>query len=308
VTGLPDGAYIRDDLRGDPFACDTVILDVDGVLVDVSRSFREVIRRTATHVQRLMGVADPWTPSPAGISAFKRAGGFNDDIDMSIAMTAIGAGGLGDQVMRLAHGVEEAGGGLRGLREVAPDLPRVEGRLVLRVFDEYYWGRRDYLSVFAEPAQHVDSDSGLIDAERPLVGVDFVNQLRATGVERVALITGRTPVELSTALRRLRWANVEIAAVVTGDMVRKPDPVCLDIVFEQCKSTAALYVGDVRDDWELVRRFRAERHPPPADVRCVLVGGDEEMAVYREMGVDATVSRTQHVTALVRQWRFTPSE
>lgn len=302
MTGVPAGAYLRPDLEEVGFSCDTVIFDVDGVLVDVRGSFREAIRATAAHVQRLMGVTEPWTPSAGDITLFKRAGGFNDDIDMSIAMTAIGAAGRGADLAAIAAAVESAGGGLRALREVAPDLPRIEGRLVLRVFDERYWGRDQYQRLFGEPATYVDTGAGLADTERPLVGADLIGRLHRAGVARVALITGRTTIELAAALTRIGWAMTELAQVVTGEMLRKPDPACIDAVVEACGSRAAIYVGDVRDDWELVRRYRAER-PDGAAIRAVLVGDNAEMRTYRDLGVDATVQRTEDIIPLLLAWR-----
>ena len=130
MTGLPEGAALRPGLETVHFDCDTLVFDVDGVLVDVRESFREVIRATAAGVQRLMAVSVPWTPARDDITLFKRAGGFNDDIEMSIAMTAIGAGGRGGDVARLAQAVEDAGGGLRALRAVAPELPRIDGQVL----------------------------------------------------------------------------------------------------------------------------------------------------------------------------------
>ena len=302
MTGLPEGAALRPGLETVHFDCDTLVFDVDGVLVDVRESFREVIRATAAGVQRLMAVSVPWTPARDDITLFKRAGGFNDDIEMSIAMTAIGAGGRGGDVARLAQAVEDAGGGLRALRAVAPELPRIDGQVVLRFFSELYYGTTVYQRLYGHPVVHTDSERGLMERERALVARDLPDRVRAQGVRHLGVITGRSPQELEIALERLGWPATALNAVVTGDMVRKPDPTCLDTVVAACHARALVYVGDVRDDWELVRRYRDERDTG-AEVRCILVGEDIETAVYRRLGVDATVRRTEDVLTLLRAWR-----
>jgi HAD superfamily hydrolase (TIGR01548 family) len=280
---LPEGAWLNPDSAASPFALDVVVLDVDGVLVDVRESFREAVRETVVAVQRAMGVDEPWRPSHEDILTFKRAGGFNDDIDLGIALTAIGAAGRAADTVRIAEQVEQAGGGLPALRAVAPELPRVAGREVLRIFDDLYWG-------------------GLVDRERTLVPRDFVARLRDAGARAVALVTGRTPRELDAAVQRLGWSRDELCHALTGDVVRKPDPACLDVIAQHCNPRSIVYVGDVRDDWELVRRWRAER-PGGVAARGILVGGDTEMELYRPLGVDATVRRTTDVLDLLRGWR-----
>jgi HAD superfamily phosphatase len=281
---LPAGTWLNPSPGGgDGFRLDTVVLDVDGVLVDVRESFREAVRETAVAMQRSLGVASPWMPSHEDIAVFKRAGGFNDDIDLGIALTAIGAAGRGGEAAAIAELCEQAGGGLAALRAVAPELPRIRGREVLRVFDELYWG-------------------GLIERERMLVPPDFVARLHGVGARRVALVTGRTPRELAAALERLGWSREDLCAVVTGDMVRKPDPACLDAIAQSCNPRSMVYVGDVRDDWELVRRWRAER-PGRVPIRGVLVGDDAEMERYRPLGVDATVRATGDALAVLQRWR-----
>ena len=87
--------------------------------------------------------------------------------------------------------------------------------------------------------------------------------------------------------------------MVTGDVVRKPDPACLDRILGACGSRAAVYAGDVRDDWELVRRHRAER-PAAPPVRGVIVGA--EATALRSLGVDATVRATTDLIPLLRWW------
>jgi HAD superfamily hydrolase (TIGR01548 family) len=273
---------------GARFDVDTVVLDVDGVLVDVRASFREAVRETVVVVQREMGVAEPWRPSHGDINALKRAGGFNDDIDISIALAALGAAGRGDDMRHVASAVETAGGGLSALRSVAPDLPRVAGRRVLEVFDALYWGDH--------------ANDGLISRERMLVGPDYPELLRAAGARHIACISGRAPRELDAALAKLGWDKGTLSAVVTGDMVRKPDPSCLDPVVRACSPRAMVYVGDVRDDWELVVRYRAA-HPDGPPIRGILVGSDEEMSSYRALGVDAILPNALDVPDVLRRWR-----
>jgi phosphoglycolate phosphatase-like HAD superfamily hydrolase len=245
-------------------------------------------------------VEHPWTPARAEIAALKRAGGFNDDIHCSIALAAVGAGGAAMRLTELLVAVEEAGGGLAGLRVAAPGLPRIDGGLCLRVFDEHYWGADRFRSIFGEDPRHVTTAAGLVDAERPLVDADLPRRLRETAaVERVALITGRTPAELDAALDRLGWSASDLDAVVTGDQVRKPDPACLDRVLAACGSRAAVYAGDVRDDWELVRRHRAERAGAPP-VRGVIVGGEAE--ALRALWVDVTLRAAADLVPLLRWW------
>ncbi|HEY2703247.1 MAG TPA: HAD family hydrolase [Candidatus Dormibacteraeota bacterium] len=299
AAALPPGARLT-AAAAMPFHPDTVALDVDGVLVDVEPSFREAVRHTVAALQRLMGVERPWTPSHAEIAQLKRAGGFNDDIHSSIALAAVGAGGAAGRLEALLSAVEAAGGGLAGLRAAAPELPRVDGGLCVRVFDEHYWGADRFRAVFGEDPRHVTTAAGLVDAERPLVAADLPRRLRETAqVARVALITGRTPPELEAALELLGWSLADVDAVVTGDQLRKPDPACLERVLDACGSSAAVYAGDVRDDWELVRRHRAER-PGGPPVRGVIVGGEAE--ALRPLGVDVTLREAGDLVPLLRWW------
>jgi phosphoglycolate phosphatase-like HAD superfamily hydrolase len=300
VTDAPTG-WIRPGLRR-PWPVDVAVLDVDGVLLDVEPSFRECVRIAVGRVQRILGVAVPWSPSLADVRLTKRAGGFNDDIDTAIALTAIGAGGRATELATIMRAVEDAGGGLAGLRAAAPDLPRVPGRLVLRVFDEHYWGAEEYRRRFDVQPEHDPPHDGLRMLERVLAAPDLPQRLRAGGVRGVALVTGRTPLELDDALARLRWRRDDMDAVVTGDMVRKPDPACLDRVVEATAAASLAYAGDVRDDWELVRRFRAERDGSVSAIG-VIVGAESQQ--LRELGCDATLDSVEGLPALLQLLRAT---
>lgn len=278
---------------------DTLALDVDGVLIDVHGSFREVTRTIVPAMQRRLGNrAAVWTPTHSDLAAFKRVGGFNDDIDLSVSLIQIGLTGHDREVAAIVAAIEHCGGGPEGLAAAIPEpLPVIDITAVRRLFDETYWGAERYEELFEERAIHVSSGPGLIERERPLVGAGFLDEIRARGLEQVAIITGRSAVEWEAALAVLGWSAADIAVSVTGESVRKPDPACLDIVVDECGSESMVYVGDTRDDWELVRRYRAER-PRHRRVTGVIVDNDDSPTWYRNLGVDIVVSATVDVLGL----------
>jgi HAD superfamily phosphatase len=58
-----------------------LLFDMDGVLVDVSRSYREAVGQT-------FQIFSGWDTSPARIQEFKDRGGFNNDWDLTLALLA----------------------------------------------------------------------------------------------------------------------------------------------------------------------------------------------------------------------------
>ena len=65
---------------------DVLIFDMDGVLIDVSKSYRETIRQTvALYFQRSLGFRDRRKDlvTPEDIALFKSIGGFNNDWDLT---------------------------------------------------------------------------------------------------------------------------------------------------------------------------------------------------------------------------------
>ncbi len=64
-------------------AMDLLIFDMDGVLIDVSQSYRKTIQQTIhTYLKECLGLKADWISSEA-ISLFKSAGGFNNDWDLT---------------------------------------------------------------------------------------------------------------------------------------------------------------------------------------------------------------------------------
>jgi phosphoglycolate phosphatase-like HAD superfamily hydrolase len=276
---------------------DTIGLDVDGVLVDVHASFRETIRQVVPRFQMLQGNAAPWTPSVDDISAFKRAGGFNDDIDLSAALCLLAVAGRGAEAASIAARTEERGGGMSALHAaLGEEVVAVDGALVLQLFNECYWGD-EYGELFGTPPRHF-SGPGLRRHEAPMVAPDFPATLREAGAHSIALITGRTVAELDSALELLKWDRADVDIAITGDVLRKPDPACLEAVVRHCDTRRVVFLGDTRDDWELVRRYNAEGGT--AEARGILVG---DWAGFGDVQPHARLGHTNELLPLLEEWR-----
>jgi hypothetical protein len=98
---------------------DSVVLDVDGVLVDVADSYRRAI------VESLERVYDD-TIDREGVQAFKDAGGFNDDWELTYAAALYVLArqeGYPEPIGAFADRIADRGGGLAASRPSSPRRP-----------------------------------------------------------------------------------------------------------------------------------------------------------------------------------------
>ena len=113
----------------DALAVDAVVLDVDGVLVDVADSYRRAVVESVERVHGT-GETDPEDPVVAGrveradLQPFKDAGGFNNDWDLTYAVALYVLArreGLDRDLDSFADVVAATGGGLEGAETVVAD-------------------------------------------------------------------------------------------------------------------------------------------------------------------------------------------
>ncbi|MFB6197632.1 MAG: TIGR01548 family HAD-type hydrolase, partial [Halobacteriaceae archaeon] len=91
---------------------EAVVLDIDGVLVDVENSYRRAIRET---LDRILDK----TISNEAIQEFKNAGGFNDDWELTDAAALYllaSEMGYGKTIDQYTAAISDRGGGLRGAK------------------------------------------------------------------------------------------------------------------------------------------------------------------------------------------------
>jgi HAD superfamily hydrolase (TIGR01548 family) len=283
---------------------DAVVLDIDGVLVDVADSYRRAIIES---VDRVCGK----TIDRDAIQAFKDAGGFNNDWELTDAAALYVLArreGLRMDIAEFTDRVADGGGGLEAAKAVVSDLPRVAQARVrdqwdtdrLRdTFQALYLGTDLYREL--EGGEPPLDAPGYIHDEPTLVAPETIAAL----TERfdVGVLTGRPAAEATIALQRV-GLNVPDAHRFTMDDWEegKPHPRALVTLAERFDAETVAFVGDTLDD------VRTARNADDTDEARVYYGigvltggltGEDGRRSFAEVGADAVVDDVNELIELL---------
>ena len=230
---------------------DAVVLDVDGVLVDVADSYRRAIVES---VSRVYGDTIPRD----AIQQFKDAGGFNNDWELTYAaalyVLADGAG-LGLSLSAFTDRVAATGGGVSAAETVVLDAlgPAERERVMTQwnpdrlrqVFQQLYLGG-DLYRELEGGAPELDTP-GYIHDEPVILDPETVDALDAR--YDVGVLTGRPAAEADIALDRVGLDVPDEHRFTMDDWeAGKPDPDALVTLAERFDSESVVFVGDTLDD------------------------------------------------------------
>lgn len=304
--------FIKQELMKTLPQIDALLFDVDGVLLDVSRSFRTAIVQTvqwiAVHQLELENTGPLLEESE--IEGFKFAGGFNDDWDLTSAATAFAiakwtqtgakdtlslreAGPswkeFTDSLRRRGGGLQEAEGYV--LEELTPTQRREFARRwnpknITRLFQEFYAGDDACRDLYGFDPETIHGP-GLYKQEKVIVNPELI----PAGL-KIGLVTGRAQPETRLAMREAKLSNrIKPEHWITPERgAKKPDGRTLQIAQEAMGFKYALYVGDILDDLNTVLNYRALRSSGKARVASAIVlsgpGGAAHKHEFLEKGVD----------------------
>jgi len=233
---------------------DAVVLDVDGVLVDVAESYRRAIietveRRHGTRIER------------ATIQRFKDAGGFNNDWELTDAaalfVLARKAGYAGDSRAFTDAIAAHEESGLAGARAVLRgaagrdsfDAESVEAEWdpegVRETFQALYLGAELYREI--EGGEPPFEAPGYIHDEPVIVDSETIEALQSRF--SVGVLTGRPAAEADIALERAGLAVSDDHRFTMDDWdAGKPHPQALVTLAERFDADSVVFVGDTLDD------------------------------------------------------------
>ncbi len=227
---------------------DAVIFDVDGVLVDVRRSF------TAAAIDAITEATGSRRFTEEEVRQLKYIRGFNNDWHVAIAGAAW-VRFCGDlSFPEFAQGVDRHGGGLDGLRlVVGSDLTAEFEAQLTRLAQEAYGGTTACWRLYGFEPDTI-RQPGRWQEEVPLLSAEDARRI----APRAGIVTGRSAAEMELAFQLLGWRLAAEQVAVSDDPARdKPDPAKLASILQYLGSEKALLAGDGRDDLELAANARA---------------------------------------------------
>ncbi len=258
---------------------DSVVLDIDGVILDVSQSFRKAISETVQYFfsKVLKWPGETYLITPEETQMFKMAGGFNNDWELTYAVVLFYLGKSavllasdlkylrekGESINKFTVRIKEKGGGLAAVEElVFKPLVDVEREcikklwqkdLIRQIFQEFYAGV-DYCERLYGFKPEFIKEKGFLNQEKVLLDRELLKLF----FPKVAIITGRTKEEAEAAIEKAELSDIISFDHVLYDDGRllKPDPQILLILIEKIGAKFGIYIGDVPDDVRTVNNFK----------------------------------------------------
>ena len=283
---------------------DAVVLDIDGVLVDVADSYRRAIIES---VDRVCGK----TIDRDAVQLFKDAGGFNNDWELTDAAALFVLArreGLDMDVGTFTDRIAEAGGGLEAAKAVVGDLPSVaqarvrdqwDTERLRETFQALYLGEELYREL--EGGDPPLSAPGYIHDEPTLVDRETIADL----TERfdVGVLTGRPAAEAEIALERVGLSVPEDRRFTMDDWEEgKPHPRALVELAERFDAERVAFAGDTLDDVRTARNADEEDAERVYYAIGVLTGGltgDDGRRKFAENGADAVLDDVNGLVELL---------
>jgi len=253
-----------------------VVLDIDGVLIDVADSYR---RAVVESVERVYGE----TVERAAIQQFKDAGGFNNDwlVTDAVALFILARqAGYDHDIKAFTDRIAHEGGGIEGaeatlaaaLSDATFDevITEWDPAALRRVFQALYLGAELYAELEADDPPF--ETAGFIHDEPVIIKSETIETL--TEQYDVGVVTGRPAAEATIALER---AGLDVADEHRFTMDNweqgKPHPYALLTLADRFDATEVVFVGDTLDDIKTAVNAEADDTETTYKGIGVLTGG-----------------------------------
>ena len=284
---------------------DAVVLDIDGVVVDVADSYRRAIVES---IERLYGA----TIEKRDIQPFKDAGGFNNDWELTDAAALYvlaSREGLDLGLSAFTDRVAATGGGVSAAETVVLDaLGPAERERVMNewdpdrlreVFQQLYLGSDLFRDIEgAEPAMDTP---GYIHDEPVILESETVATLQES--YDVGVLTGRPAAEADIALDRVGLDVPDEHRFTMDDWDEgKPHPRALVTLAERFDADSVVFVGDTLDDVKTAVNAAGDDTDRTYAGVGVLTGGltgEDGRKKYERVGASAVVDSVNDLPDLL---------
>ena len=246
---------------------DALIFDIDGVLIDTSKSFDNAVIKaisifTGTNIFSIKELRN-----------LRAVGGFNNDWHAAIA----GAAWINfadylsfSEYLQLCKKSKK---GIEGVRKQFPELKESFEQKITQIVKEAYGGRTACEKLYGFKPSML-SENGLWKSEVTMIDLDFIKKYK----EIIGIFTGRNHAETELAFSILGW-SIDPSYVAFSDIpeLDKPNPYKLTKLINNLHSDYPIYFGDTVDDLELVKEYRRKTEK---NIDFCLVGSSLELDGY----------------------------
>ena len=272
------------------FHIDYIIFDIDGVLIDVKKSYNEAIKNTVQFVVRNLikkDLKDLITDQI--ILKFRQTGGFNNDTDTSYAIILallsyqdLQNANLEKFLIDVAEHADETGidsvekyikkltsnktfpNYLKNIDKILDYLNypgKVGDSIVSTVFDEFFYGQELFLKRYKIKSKYYFGKP-LIENDRIVITDNTIRKLIERFNSKIAMVSGRSKIAAAYALDNKFDLLNEKNSVFLEDENRKfakPNPYGLKKIINKINiRNAILYCGDSVEDLIMARRAEEE--------------------------------------------------
>jgi HAD superfamily phosphatase len=284
---------------------DCALFDIDGVLVDIRKSYNEAIKETVDFVLAHSGMKGMrGIVTDKLIQKFRHTGGFNNDTDTSyaIALAILASqpqqqekeekekrqrmkGGTGISSVRkflleVADNADETGIDsverflstkyeISRVKEILAYPAPVKDSYIGRVFDELFYGPVLFKKQNGIMPKYCKNARLLIDNDKLAVSKKTMKVLHKKFDGNLAIVSGRSRLAAEYSLKSvLQYFDID-ACVFLEDEKRehaKPNPYAAKKAMETMGAKSAVYCGDSAEDMLMARRAEEETGLPIAFV------------------------------------------
>ncbi len=258
---------------------ESIIFDVDGVLIDVRRSYNLAIKKTVTFLLNKINPQQCFNNFVTDkiIAELRQTGGFNNDVDTcyAILLTVLTSNHSNVNSARsiVSHMTQNLNGlGIRFVEEFLISrfsthhvrkyknllsYPGPVGKsLLTTVFDEIFYGPQLFMKQHEiQPRYHFGDP--LIDNDRMIIKKETMKKLSKIFDGKIAIVSGRSRLAAEYSLEPLYNFICSNACVFLDDESRKrakPNPYALRRATRMLSTRSTIYVGDSMEDLLMAKK------------------------------------------------------
>ena len=301
---------------------DCLLFDIDGVLVDIRKSYNSAIKKTVEYMLKsITGRSFRNLVTDQIILKFRQSGGFNNDTDTTYAITLATLAKTPKSIAegrrflaRVAENADESGYvsaekflstyDIEKWKNLLAYPAPVQESTLARVFDELFYGPELFKKQNHLEPKYWAGGRPLIKNDTLAVSAKTMKKLNEMFDGNLAIVSGRSRLAAEYSLSpMMKYFNID-ACVFLEDEKRgyaKPNPYAIKRAMKTMNAQSAVYAGDSAEDLLMARRAEKETG---AKIAFVGIYGyspqpSKTRAKFRQEGVEAMAKSVNQLPSIV---------